>query len=155
MLTIFQHPLFSLALRIFLGLIFILAAVEKVANPDAFAKNIGNYHLLPYEWLNIAALTMSWIELFCGIFLLMGVKVRAVSLTTSGLLVVFIIAIVSAVLRGFSIECGCFAQESAALAEKASKVGWTKVAEDVGYLAAAVALYFFPGTRWGFFTSEE
>jgi hypothetical protein len=56
------------------------------------------------------------------------------------LLSVFTVLILQAVLRGLNIDCGCFGNSdvSAALA---TKVGWTKILENLGWLAAAIFVY--------------
>jgi hypothetical protein len=43
--------------------------------------------------------------------------------------------------RGLEIDCGCFAPADGSAGEK---VGWPKVMEDVGLLAAAIFLIYFP-----------
>jgi len=150
MKTILNNPILLLAVRLVLGGIFIFAAIDKIAEPDAFAKSISNYHLIPTVALNIMALTMPWIELIAGIFLVIGVRLRAASALISGMLVVFLIAIISAILRGYNIDCGCFAQTSQGAAEKASKVGWLKVLEDTAMLIGGLYLYFFSNKQLTF-----
>ncbi len=150
MKTILNNPILALAVRLLLGGIFIFAALDKIAEPDAFAKSIGNYHIIPNAALNLMALTMPWIELLAGIFLVIGVRIRASSALISGMLIVFIIAIISAILRGYNINCGCFAQTSQGAATKASQVGWMKVLEDTAMLAGALYLYFFPNKQYTF-----
>jgi uncharacterized membrane protein YphA (DoxX/SURF4 family) len=150
MKTIFNNPILALAVRLLLGGIFIFAAVDKIAEPDAFAKSISNYHLIPTVLLNIMALTMPWIELLAGVLLVLGIRLRASSAIISGMLVVFLIAIISAILRGYNIDCGCFAQTSQSAASKASKVGWYKVMEDSAMLIAALYIFLFPNKQFTF-----
>ncbi len=42
----FSDPKLRTLARILIGTIFIAAAIDKIANPDAFAKSINNFHLL-------------------------------------------------------------------------------------------------------------
>lgn len=137
MLSILFHPVVILAARLVLGSVFIIAGVEKIANPDAFAKAINNYQLLPYGALNAMALVLPWLEVLAGTFLVFGVRLRASAAITAAMLVVFIVAIASAMARGLSIDCGCFSQGSAA----AEPVGWKKIAEDVALLILAVQIF--------------
>lgn len=150
MKTILNNPILALVVRLVLGGIFIFAALDKIAEPDAFAKSINNYHLIPTVLLNIMALIMPWIELLAGIFLVIGVRLRASSALISGMLIVFLIAIISAIFRGYNIDCGCFAQTSQGSAEKASKVGWLKVMEDTAMLIGGLYLYFFASKQYTF-----
>ncbi len=131
------HPVIILAARLVLGSVFVIAGVEKIANPDAFAKAINNYQLLPYNALNIMALVLPWLEVLAGALLIFGVRLRASSALTAVMLIVFIAAIASAMMRGLSIDCGCFSQGSAA----SEPVGWKKVAEDIGLLALSLQIF--------------
>lgn len=150
MKSLLENPILNLSVRLVLGGIFIFAAIDKIAEPDAFAKSIGNYHLIPTFGLNFMALLMPWIELLCGLFLVLGVRVKASSAIVSAMLVVFLVAISTAIFRGYNIDCGCFAQTSASSADKASKVGWKKVGEDTGMLIAALYLFYYPVKSWTF-----
>jgi len=131
---------FVFLVRVLLGFLFVLAAMEKIAQPEAFAKNISYYRLLPTGSINILAIVLPWIELLAGLFLLMGLVVRGSSLLITVLLGVFILAIGISIARGLDISCGCFGTTSA------RKVGWTTLAEDLLMLAGALLVYYFPNT---------
>jgi putative oxidoreductase len=137
MSALFFHPVVILAARLVLGSVFVIAGVEKIANPDAFAKSINNYQLLPYGALNTMALILPWLEVLAGAFLVFGVRLRASSAVTAAMLLVFIGAIASAMARGLSIDCGCFSQGSVA----SEPVGWKKIVEDVALLILAVQIF--------------
>lgn len=143
MKNILAHPLLSLAVRLFLGFLFIAAAIDKIAQPDEFAKNVANYHIPPFALTNIVALTLPWIEFAAGLLMIFGIRVKANSFLISIMLMMFIILIASAMLRGFNIQCGCFSQGGAGASE-ASTVGWKKIFEDIGLLVLSVYLFFFP-----------
>jgi len=123
--------------RMILGIVFIVASIDKIAVPDAFAESILAYRIIPYPLVNLAALLIPWIELICGVLLVSGVRVRPSALLASGLLAVFIIAIVSALLRELKIDCGCFGKDHA------TPVSWMKVAEDIGLLLLGVHALLF------------
>ncbi|MCU0424774.1 MAG: DoxX family membrane protein [Candidatus Kapabacteria bacterium] len=135
MQTILFHPVIILAARLVLGSVFVIAGVEKIVNPNAFAKAINNYQMLPYGALNLMALVLPWLEVLAGVFLIFGVRLRASSAVVAAMLVVFLIAIGSAMARGLSIECGCYSQGGG------EKVGWKKVFEDVALLILAVQIF--------------
>ena len=59
------------------------------------------------------------------------------------MLAVFIIAIIVAIFRGYNINCGCFGENSPAAAAEVTKVGWTKVIEDLRWLIVSLFLYFY------------
>jgi putative oxidoreductase len=124
--------------RMVLGSIFIVASVDKITSPEAFAVSIEAYRLLPLSLVNIAALIIPWVELLCGVFLLAGVLVRASAVLTGAMLVVFLGGILAAMARGLTIDCGCFGPSHA------TPVGWMRVLEDVGMILPALHLSFRP-----------
>jgi uncharacterized membrane protein YphA (DoxX/SURF4 family) len=129
-----------LAVRLVLGFLFVFASIEKISQPEEFAKAIMNYHLLFVPIANIVAIVLPWIEFFAGLFLLLGILVRGSSLLITLLLCVFALAISISIARGLDISCGCFGTTVA------RKVGWNALGEDVLMLAGSVLLYFFPST---------
>ena len=62
------HRYFLLGVRIVLGFIFIFASIEKIAQPEEFAKAITNYRLLPTPAVNLFAIVLPWVELLAGLF---------------------------------------------------------------------------------------
>lgn len=124
----------NLILRLALGGIFVWSGVVKIMDPAGFSANIGNYRLLPYEWNNLLAITLPWIEAVAGVLLIAGLWKRANALLIAGMLIVFIIAIGQAVARDLNIDCGCFGTVGG------RKVGIIAIGEDIAMLAAAVWL---------------
>jgi uncharacterized membrane protein YphA (DoxX/SURF4 family) len=94
--------------RILLGLFFVYAGALKISDAQTFAGQVAAYQILPYQWNYVAASTLPWIELICGGLLIANQKVRPASLVIGLLTVVFMIALVSVMARGFEIDCGCF-----------------------------------------------
>jgi len=135
MKNILTHPYLVLVVRCFLGVVFIIAAIEKIAIPETFAISVEAYQLVPIQFINIFALIIPWMELACGLFLIAGVFIRASAVLLSTLLAVFIVAIIAALLRELKIDCGCFGPSHA------TPVGWGKVFEDVGLFILGLYLY--------------
>lgn len=98
----------TFAFRIAIGGLFIYASMHKIADPGAFAISIRNYLILPPAWSNFVALTLPWVELGAGIFLVTGIQTRASALLTTAMLAVFFIVIIRAYSMGLDIDCGCF-----------------------------------------------
>jgi len=134
---ILSNKYFLVSIRIVLGFVFIFAAISKVAEPEAFAKAIYNYKLLPLFLINILAITLPWIELSAGLLLVFGVSVKENSAILSGMLLVFIIAIAISLARGLNIDCGCFGTVDG------SKVGLMKILENIGLLLLGLILIKF------------
>jgi putative oxidoreductase len=98
----------TLAARILIGSLFVYASVFKIIAPAAFAASIRNYMILPPAWSNILALTLPWIEIGAGGLLILGVQTRPAALLTTGMLAVFLGALIHAYWIGLDIDCGCF-----------------------------------------------
>ena len=132
-----NNKILLLTIRMFLGFIFIFAAITKITDPESFSQAIYNYKLLPDFLINILAIALPWIELVAGILLFFGILVKENSAIFSGLLVVFIIAIGISLARGLNIDCGCFGTIDG------SKVGLVKILENIGLLFLSLILTKF------------
>lgn len=97
-----------LGARLIIGILFVYASVHKILDPGSFALSIRNYMIVPPEWSNLIALTLPWIELAVGVFLIVGIQVRPSSLLTTAMLGVFLAALIYAYAIGLDIDCGCF-----------------------------------------------
>ena len=115
--------------RLALGLIFLFAALAKIDDPGLFAKEIHNFRMVPVAVENLMALSLPWIEILAGLALVLNIGPRSGTVVVTGLLVVFVVAIVAALARNLDIECGCFGTADA------SRVGWITLARDAGMLA--------------------
>ncbi len=95
-------------LRLLVGGAFLAAGALKIADPAKFALDVANYRLAPHEMINLVAILVPWVEVAAGSFVLAGIWVRAAALVIASLTAMFSIVIVSALVRGLNIECGCF-----------------------------------------------
>jgi len=104
----------NFALRLAVGITFVYAAVDKIIHPDQFARIIYNYHQVPGQLINIFALFLPWVELITGVLVIVGYWEKAATVMIGGMLVMFIIALSMALVKGVNIECGCFSTTSKA-----------------------------------------
>jgi len=123
-----------LAFRIVLGIVFLYSSFEKIRDPGNFASNIQNYQFLPYSITNLFSIFLPWVELYVGICLILGVFVDGAAFLSTGMMVMFIIALGQALARGLDIECGCFSQEG-------SLVGLNTLLRDLIWLAMALFVW--------------
>jgi len=128
----------AVAVRIILGFLFIYTSLDKILDPPKFAAVIYNYRILPVELINICAIVVPWIEALIGVTLLLGIWVESSALLLSGITAVFIILIISAIVRGLNIECGCFSLDA-----EGSLVSWKRVIEDVFILVGGIYLLVY------------
>jgi uncharacterized membrane protein YphA (DoxX/SURF4 family) len=113
---------FIFALRLIIGGIFIYAAVDKIIHPEAFARIIHNYRLLPPSLINLLAIFMPWIEFIAGICLIIGFKYKGANLLIIGMLLVFIAALAISHARGININCGCFSTASSVKSDLLARI---------------------------------
>lgn len=95
-------------IRLILGVVFIIASADKIYHPEAFAKAVYNYQILPDGLINLVAIILPWLEAFLGALLLAGLWLPATVTLTNALLLVFYGALLFNVARGLDIHCGCF-----------------------------------------------
>jgi len=126
------------------GAIFVYAGVIKVVDPLRFAIDIDNYKMLPWAIGVRLAFYLPWLEMFCGLALILRFFYRGGLLILTALTSIFIAASIIAKVRGLDITCGCFGH--------ASK-NWSftpHLTLDLGILVALIALWIasrIPATR--------
>ncbi|MEO6694227.1 MAG: MauE/DoxX family redox-associated membrane protein [Ignavibacteria bacterium] len=136
-----SNKYFLIALRIIVGGIFIYASLDKLLNQEMFSKAIYNYKFLPGIFINFFAITIPYIELIAGIFLISGIFKRGSSLIISILLILFIVALVQAYARGLDINCACFElKKELENADQKSDI-LLRIIEDFLLLAASVIIF--------------
>ncbi len=109
-----------LLIRLFLGGLFISMGIHKVEDPVAFLKLIRMYEMVPESppyFLNSAAIVLPWLEIICGVVLILGLYVRGAAALIAVMLVVFTPAIFLRALNiqqaegtpfmDIKFDCGC------------------------------------------------
>jgi len=137
MKKLLYNKLFIFVLRLIIGGLFIYAAIGKIADPQGFANAIYRYEVLPGYFVNIPAIVIPFIEFFAGLFLLLGFYKQGSSFLISVMLSIFIILLLSAYLRGLTIDCGCFYLENTST--KGDII--TSIIRDLFMLAASLIIY--------------
>ena len=103
----------NLILRFLIGGLFAYAAFEKVMHPGAFAIAVRGYKLIPFSLSNLFAIAVSWSEMFAAVMLILGIFTRKAAGSVFILLLVFLAAITTVMVRGMVIDCGCFGEGGA------------------------------------------
>ena len=142
------HPWLTIRVQLALGAIFVAAALPKITDPPSFAHMIYNYRLLPAGLINISALVMPWVELLCGLALILGVWRKAALSIIGTMLVVFIIAISINLARENAIDCGCFDVSKANLTRE-QRLGDMKfvILRDIGMLLMVAQVWWAASVR--------
>jgi uncharacterized membrane protein YphA (DoxX/SURF4 family) len=130
------------AVRLIVGGVFIYAGYVKIIDPAGFAKNIYQYQLLPSDlFVNLSALFLPWLEVVCGAALILAPRLRrGASLWILAMLAVFTTAVIISLARGLDISCGCMSTDP-----NAAKIGWKKVAENVGLIVLTLIAFVKAG----------
>ena len=137
--------------RIFLGVIFFYAGLLKIIDPILFSSQIHNYgvtvSLLEY-FENLIALTLPWVEVLIGIGLIFKIKYKAALDIAIFLMMLFIILIGQAYLRGKSIDCGCFANEIKIEEwQKVKQHMVDRIIQDISWLLLLFILKYHPSNK--------
>lgn len=123
--------------KVFIGLIFVLSGIEKIADPAGFSDAIANYKLMPNFIINFFAISIPWIELVCGILLIFNQNIKENAFIYLSLMSIFTIMVLIAVLRGLDIDCGCFGTQNV------QAVGITKIIENLALIFLGVYVFIY------------
>ncbi len=106
--------------RLVVGGVFLYLAFQKLGDPILFLKNIREYHLLPESppiFINLTAVALPWIEIVCGVLLIIGLWIRPAALIVLGMLLAFTPAILFRAIDVYTtqqiafcaiaFDCGC------------------------------------------------
>jgi len=143
MSRLLTSPWLTVRVQIALGIIFVVAALPKIVDPPSFAHMIYNYHLLPGALINLMALVMPWIELLCGLALILGIWQGTARSIIGALLIAFVLAIAINLARGNAIDCGCFDLSAANKTrdERLADMRWV-ILRDLGLLLMVAQLWW-------------
>ena len=127
-----------------LGALFLYASYDKILHPADFARIVYHYQLIgPSQWIgpwaaNLLAVTLPWIEVVLGLSLITGVWRRESAAVAGALLIVFVVAVSAALLRGIDLEnCGCFS-----VSGEGRAAGIKLILGDLAMLAGTAVLAF-------------
>ena len=132
-----------LILHLLLGGIFVYASIGKILYPHAFMTAIRNYRILPEFLVSITAFVLPWMELLFGILLILNIYPRLSATILSLMLIVFIGAISSTLIRGINIECGCFLQKMMNKGYTPPTNGFLLIIRDILLLFPGIIITFF------------
>ena len=103
----FQRPLLFWV-RLLVGVIFIAASIDKILHPEAFARMVYNYQILPTpSSMSLRLYCPGW-SLFLGALLVLGLWIPGTVVLANLLFLVFFGSLLFNLARGLDIHCGCF-----------------------------------------------
>jgi putative oxidoreductase len=133
----------TLVSRLLVGGMYIVASYYKIVEPSSFAKSIWQYHMVPGTLINLMAVILPWLELLIGLAIILGLYYRGAIWWANLLLVVFIAALATTIIRGLDIDCGCFKA-----GKSATGPAWKALLFDLGALVLAVQLWLSRSRKW-------
>jgi uncharacterized membrane protein YphA (DoxX/SURF4 family) len=143
MRALIDNDYVTMVSRLLLGIVFVYASFYKIIDPASFAKSIWYYHMVPGSLINLMALIMPWLELLCGLGLILGIYFRGSSFWIGIMVLIFMVALISAISRGLSIDCGCFKA-----AASATESAWRSLLFDVFLIPFVIQLLMTRSRRW-------
>ncbi|HWB37521.1 MAG TPA: MauE/DoxX family redox-associated membrane protein [Rugosimonospora sp.] len=139
-------PWLGTALRLLLGIVFVVAGSTKVTDLAASGRAVNAYQLMPFGAAKVVGAALPLVEITVGGLLILGLATRVMAILTGGLLAVYIFGISSVWVRGLSIDCGCFSQGGQLAPGQHPNYLWDLV-RDVLLLLAALFVVVYPRTR--------
>jgi uncharacterized membrane protein YphA (DoxX/SURF4 family) len=139
--------------RLILGPIFIYAGYSKAFLPNthfwpwfllkfSLATNIANFafqvdafQMLPAWGVQFVAHTLPFTEIFLGVMLLIGWRLRIWAPVLTVIMIGFTVVVLRAYLLHMNINCGCFATPE--------PIGLKKILEDTAMSALAILMTWF------------
>jgi len=132
----------DLAIRLIVGGLFVYAGALKIGDPLQFGDNVASFEMLPNVFITPLALGLPVFEITTGLLLIAAWLRRPAAL---GILIIngiFLIAIVTALARGLTIDCGCFGTGTPTRARM-----WMDLGRDLALLLAVLVAYRYPSAR--------
>jgi putative oxidoreductase len=124
------------AVSLAVAAVFIYAGIDKIHDPLQFADSIAAFAILPAVLINLLAMGLPAFEIACGLLLIGPWTRRVGALAIAIILVVFMIALSSALLRGLTLDCGCFG-----IGAPSRPRMWVELALDAALLSGALFVY--------------
>ncbi len=99
-------------IRLIIGVFFVFSGFEKLVVPiENFQAIVESYEVLNHELSGVAALIMPWVELFAGVFVLLGLWLKVSLVVLGGMTIMFFGVVAQAIFRNLPIDkCGCFGE---------------------------------------------
>ena len=150
----FLRSTLALTLRVVLAGLFLFSAWQKLkggnppepSGPQTFALSVRAFEILPDSLIPYSASAIAWTELLCALALLVGLWTRAAATIMLAAVTGFTIAVISVILRGLPITCGCFGKFKLFCT---GPVSWCKVGENSVFLLALIAAIALGTGRFG------
>ena len=147
------QPWFGLVARLIVGGTIFAAGYLKVGHIAKSQMAVRAYEVLPISIANFLGTILPFAEVAIGILLILGAAIRINAILSAALMVLFVLAISQAGLRGLSIDCGCFGGGGAVEPGKTKYLA--EIARDTGLAALAIYLIRYPSSKFSLDKTDE
>lgn len=96
------------AISLALAAVFTYAGIDKIRDPLQFADSIAAFSILPAVFINLLAIGLPPFEILSGLAILAPISRRIGALAMVLCSALFFTALLSALFRGLTLNCGCF-----------------------------------------------
>ncbi len=124
------------AISLILAAVFIYAGVDKLRDPPQFADAVAAFGILPTIFVSPFALGLPVFEVLCGLLMLISPARRVAALAVTLVTAMFFAALASALLRGLTLDCGCFGAGAPSRPRM-----WLEAALDIALCSGALLVY--------------
>ena len=145
------QPWLTFVFRLILGGVLLVAGGLKVTDPYASATSVRAYQILPIDLANFLGFVLPFAEVAIGLFLIVGIWVRLAAIVGGALMLMFIVAIGQAWIRGISLDCGCFGKGGLLETNELPVCTYAlEIARDIALALLAGYIFSFPQGKLGF-----
>lgn len=147
--SIVPGPIYHVC-RILLGLVFIIASIDKIASPWEFGRAILAYDIMvgPLTWLiSPMAVIMPVLELVTGVLLIFHKWVRPSAILLLAMNIMFTLAVGAAIFRGMEIDCGCGLDYWLFELVSGTTTAWGAMVRDLVFLMMNLVVLFAPQSK--------
>lgn len=161
-LAFLSHPWLVLTCRLGLAFVFLLSSWGKLYEPIKFLGAVEQYQILPALLVPLFAVSLPGVEFAAAIGVLLPKTWRAAMYLIIAMILMFLTALISVMLRKIEIDCSCFdmlgVKESllklglslkmitdTTLQEQGADlalVGWRTIARDGAFLLLCLPVFF-------------
>lgn len=141
-----RADLVGLLARLILGVVLLVSGGLKVTSPAVSARAVRAFQILPYDFAGYVGYALPVVEILVGLLLVTGLLTRASAVVGGLLMLAFLVGIISAWIRGLSIDCGCFGG-GGTIGAAETQYG-LDVLRDAGLVACAAWLVVRPRTAF-------
>jgi uncharacterized membrane protein YphA (DoxX/SURF4 family) len=147
----------GLLTRLVLGGLFVFSGYLKLGMPSFgflptmqprdFYFAINKFEMgLSQPVMEVMTYSIAWTELLCGLALVLGLWARGAALVIAGLMVAFVVGIISLMARGIEVKCTCFGALGV-ICPADAPMGWCHLGRNAVFFALAV-IVLAAGPGW-------